>query len=141
MKHDQHIALLLALIVGLNIILISWFYPQLLQYQSGSVVGRYIVEQKIPADKFFFYKFTGSGKSIHFYAKHIIGSIDSLDAATTGTYLYTSDEGLKEIQQSGKLHVIEKEGPDYHVTALTGKFLNKNTREEQCGNYYVVKML
>ena len=135
------ISVSLALIVGLNIFLSAWFYPQLLQYQSGNVVGRYIVDQKIPADKFFFYKFSGNGKSIHFYAKHIIGSIDSLDAATTGTYLYTSDEGLKEIQESGKLHVIEKEGLDYHVTALTGKFLNKNTREKQCGKYYVVKML
>jgi 4-amino-4-deoxy-L-arabinose transferase-like glycosyltransferase len=135
------ISISLALIVGLNIFLSSWFYPQLLQYQSGSVVGRYIVDQKIPANKVFFYKFTGSGKSIHFYAKHIIGSIDSLDAAVTGTYLYTSDEGLQEIRQSGKLHVIEKEGLDYHVTALTGKFLNKKTRDEQCGNYYLVKML
>lgn len=135
------ISISLALIVGLNIFLSSWFYPQLLQYQSGSVVGRYIVDQKIPANKVFFYKFTGSGKSIHFYAKHIIGSIDSLDAAVTGTYLYTSDEGLQKIRQSGKLHVIEKEGLDYHVTALTGKFLNKKTRDEQCGNYYLVKML
>ena len=97
--------------------------------------------KKIPADKFFFYKFTGSGKAIHFYAKHIIGKIDSLDTATKGTYLYTSEEGLKEIQQSGKLHTIEKEGLDYHVTALSGKFLNKNTRNEQCQRYYVVKML
>ena len=135
------IALSLALIIGLNIFLSSWFYPQLLQYQSGNVVGRYIVNEKIPADKFFFYKFTGSGKAIHFYAKHIIGKIDSLDTATKGTYLYTSEEGLKEIQQSGKLHTIEKEGLDYHVTALSGKFLNKNTRDEQCQRYYVVKML
>jgi 4-amino-4-deoxy-L-arabinose transferase-like glycosyltransferase len=135
------IAISLALIVGLNIFLSSWFYPQLLQYQSGNVVGRYIVEQKIPAQKFFLYKFKGSGKAIHFYARHIIATVDSLDAATTGTYLYTSDEGLKEIQQSGKLHVIEKEGLDYHVTTLSGKFLNKNTRNEQCGRYYVVKML
>jgi 4-amino-4-deoxy-L-arabinose transferase-like glycosyltransferase len=135
------IAVSFALIIGLNIFLSSWFYPQLLQYQSGNVVGRYIVDENIPADKFFFYKFTGSGKAIHFYAKHIIGKIDSLDAATTGMYLYTSDEGLNQIQQSGKLHVIEKEGLDYHVTALSGKFLNKKTREEQCQKYYVVKML
>jgi len=135
------IAISLALIVGLNIFLSSWFYPQLLQYQSGNVVGRYIVEQKIPAQKFFFYKFKGSGKAIHFYARHIIATMDSLDAATTGTYLYTSDEGLKEIQQSAKLHIIEKEGLDYHVTTLSGKFLNKKTRNEQCGRYYVVKML
>jgi 4-amino-4-deoxy-L-arabinose transferase-like glycosyltransferase len=135
------ISISLALIIGLNIFLSSWFYPQLMQYQSGNIVGRYIVDQKIPADKFFIYKFKGSGKAIHFYAKHIIGTIDSLDAATTGTYLYTSDEGLKEIQQSGRLYTLEKEGPDYHVTALSGKFLNKNTREEQCKRYYVLKML
>jgi 4-amino-4-deoxy-L-arabinose transferase-like glycosyltransferase len=135
------IAVSLSLIVGLNVFLSSWFYPQLMQYQSGNVVGRHIVDQKIPADKFFFYKFKGSGKAIHFYAKHIIGTVDSLDVVTTGIYLYTSDEGLKEIQQSGKLYTLEKEGLDYHVTALSGKFLNKNTRDEQCRKYYVVKML
>jgi 4-amino-4-deoxy-L-arabinose transferase-like glycosyltransferase len=135
------ISISLALIIGLNIFLSSWFYPQLLQYQSGNVVGRYIVDQKIPADKFFFFKFTGSGKAIHFYAKHIIGTVDSLSTVAAGTYLYTSDEGLKEIQQSGKLYTLEKEGLDYHVTALSGKFLNKDTRDEQCQKYYVVKML
>ncbi len=135
------ISISLALIIGLNVFLSSWFYPQLLQYQSGNVVGRYLINQKIPVDKVFIYKLKGNSKSIHFYAKRIITSVDSLAAVGTGTYLYTSEEGMKEIQQSGRLYVVEKEGLDYHVTALTGKFLDKNTREEQCEKYYVVKML
>nr|WP_294903136.1 glycosyltransferase family 39 protein [uncultured Lacibacter sp.] len=135
------IALSVALIIGLNIFLSTWFYPQVLQYQAGNIVGRFIAAEKIPASKFFMYRFTGNGKALHFYAKQIIQPINSLDTVQPGTYLLTAEEGMKEIQQQGKLYELVKEGPDYHVTALTGKFLNKETREAQCTKFYVIKML
>lgn len=135
------IALSVALIIGLNIFLSTWFYPQVLHYQSGTVAGKFIATEKITADKFFMYRFNGNGKSIHFYAKQIIHPVNSLDTIQPGTYLLTAEDGMKEIQQQGKLYELVKEGPDYHVTALTGKFLNKETREAQCTRYYIIKML
>lgn len=131
----------LAAIIGLNFFLALWFYPSILQYQSGSVVGRYIHEQKIPKNSVFFYKFDGSGKAIHFYGKQIVQTADTITSMKSGQYIVTLEEGLNEIKQSGKTFEIVLQGLDYHVTALSGKFLNSRTRVEQCKQYYVLKLL
>lgn len=135
------IALSLSAIVGLNIFLSSWFYPSLLNYQAGNTAGRFVSEQNIPKDKFFLYKFTGNGTSLHFYSKRIVKSVDDLSKVNSGMYLLTMEEGLRELAERNIHFEVAQEGLDYHVTALTGKFLNKDTRDAQCKKYYVVKLL
>ena len=130
----------LAVIIGLNLFLSLWFYPNILQYQSGSVAGRYITEQKIERGNFFMFRVTGIGESIHFYSKQIVPVADSIDQLSSGTYLLTMDEGLQNIKSSQKKFEIVKQGKDFHVTALTGKFLNYKTRDDQGNNYYIVKL-
>lgn len=133
-------AVSLALIIGLNFFLSLWFYPQVLQYQAGSMAGRFITEQKINPEKVFMYQFPGNSVAIHFYGRSVIKKIESFDSLPSGSYLFTMDEGLQRIKESGKNMEIVKQGPDYHVTALTGNFLNKNTREQQCKTYYIVRL-
>lgn len=135
------IALSLSAIIGLNIFLSSWFYPSILKYQAGNVAGRYITEQNVPKDQFFIYKFTGNGTSLHFYSKRIVKGLNDLQAVKTGMYLLTMEEGLDDLAKNNKQFEVVLEGLDYHITALTGKFLNKETRDAQCKKYYVVKLL
>jgi hypothetical protein len=130
----------LALIIGLNFFLSLWFYPEVLQYQAGNVTGRFISKQKIKPEKFFMYKFEGNDVALHFYSKQIVMTIDSINALSAGTYLLTMDEGLQNLRNSGKNIEIVNQGLDYHVTALTGKFLSKETRDQQCKKYYIVKL-
>lgn len=135
------IALSLSAIIGLNIFLSSWFYPSILKYQAGNVAGRYVTEQNIPKDHFFIYKFTGNGTALHFYSKRIVKGLNDLQAVKTGMYLLTMEEGLDDLAKNNKPFEVVQEGLDYHITALTGKFLNKDTRDAQCKKYYVVKLL
>lgn len=130
----------LAMIICLNLFLSLWFYPNVLQYQAGSVVGRYITKQKIEREKFFMFRVTGIAESIHFYSKRIVKAVDSIDSLSSNTYLLTMDNGLEHIKISGRAFEIVKQGKDFHVTALTGKFLNHKTRDEQGNRYYVVKL-
>lgn len=130
----------LALIIVLNIFLSLWFYPNVLQYQAGSVVGRYIAGQKIERDRFFMFQVTGIAESIHFYSKRIVKAVDRIDSLPANTYLLTMDGGLQHIKTTDRSFEIVKQGKDYHVTALTAKFLNYKTRDEQGNNYYVVKL-
>jgi hypothetical protein len=51
------------------------------------------------------------------------------------------EEGLEDLVKKNKQFEVVQEGLDYHITALTGKFLNKDTRDAQCKKYYVVKLL
>ena len=129
-----------AMIIGLNLFLSLWFYPNVLQYQAGSAAGRYITEQKIDREKFFMFRITGIGESIHFYSRRIVKAVDRIDSLPSGTYVLTMDEGLQQIKTSGRIFVIAKQGKDYHVTALTSKFLHYKTRDEQGNNYYIVKL-
>lgn len=135
------IAVSLSAIIGLNIFLSSWFYPSILMYQAGNVAGRYVAEQNIPKDQFYMYKFIGNGTSLHFYSKRIVKGLNDLQAVKTGMYLLTMEEGLGDLAKNNKQFEIVLEGLDYHITALTGKFLNKETRDAQCKKYYVVKLL
>lgn len=130
----------LAMIICFNLFLSLWFYPNVLQYQAGSVVGRYITEQKIERGNFFMFRVTGIAESIHFYSKRIVKAVDRIDSLPSNTYLLTLDSGLEHIKTSGRAFEIVKQGKDFHVTALTGKFLNYKTRDEQGNRYYVVKL-
>lgn len=130
----------LALIIALNFFLSLWFYPNTLQYQAGSVAGRYITQQKIEHGKFFMFRVTGIGESIHFYSRRIVKAVDRIDSLPSNTYLLTMDSGLEHIKTSRRSFEMVKQGKDFHVTALTAKFLNYKTRDEQGNNYYVVKL-
>lgn len=135
------IALSLSAITGLNIFLSSWFYPSILKYQTGNRAGRYVTEQNIPNDKFFIYKFSGNGTALHFYSKRIVKGLNDLETVNSGMFLLTMEEGLDDLAKKNKQFEVVQEGLDYHITALTGKFLNKDTRDAQCKKYYVVKLL
>jgi len=130
-----------AVILSINCFLSLWFYPQLLKYQAGNVVGRYVADHNIPKENFFLYKYTGSARNIHFYSKRIVTTAESIQQVKAGTYLLTMEEGLKDIQLSGRSFQLVKKGEDFHVTSLTGKFLNQKTRSESTRIYYLVKVM
>lgn len=130
----------LTAIIGLNIFLSLWFYPQLLRYQAGNVVGRIIAEKKIARESFFLYKFTGSARNIHFYSQRIVTPVNELTNLKPGTFLLTMEDGLKELKSSGKKFSVEYSGEDFHVSGLTAGFLNKITRAQHVRKYYLVKL-
>jgi 4-amino-4-deoxy-L-arabinose transferase-like glycosyltransferase len=130
-----------AAVIGLNIFLSLWFYPGVLQYQAGSVAGKYVSDQKIPAGKFFLYQFTGSTTCVHFYSKRIVTSLPALTNAAKETYLLTGDEGLQAMKAANRNLEVVISGRDFHVTALNGKFLNVKTRNDVTKPWYLVKLL
>ena len=50
------------------------------------------------------------------------------------------DNGLKELQQSGRPFDILKQGESFKVSELTPEFINPKTRSKELKNYYLVKM-
>ncbi len=128
------------LIAGLNVFLSLWFYPHLLKYQAGNIVGRQVKELGIADDKFSLYKFDGNDWSLSFYSGRIVPEINTIPDQSSGSYLLTMEEGLEDVKQKGAYEVVF-EGLDFHVTTLTGKFLSKETRDAQCKKYFLVKLL
>ena len=130
----------IALTIGFNLFLSLWFFPKLLEFQPGNVVGRYISENQIPPDQFYLYRFSGAAKNIHFYSHRIVQSIDSLPRVGRDTYLLTTPAGLTDIQSSQRKYAIILRGQNFHVSTLTREFLNIQTRDRVVSTFVLVKL-
>jgi 4-amino-4-deoxy-L-arabinose transferase-like glycosyltransferase len=126
-------------IIGINLFLNYSVYPALLSYQMGSVVGRWIHNNKLPTDRCYLYK-TNDIHSLDFYAQSIIGHKDSTDQLLPGDYLIADKSKLADLDKAGKKYTVEYEGDDFHVTALSLQFLNPATREGEVTPYEVAKI-
>jgi 4-amino-4-deoxy-L-arabinose transferase-like glycosyltransferase len=134
-------ALSLAGIISANVFLSLWFYPNILQYQAGSMAGKFVSQQNIPRNQFFMYHYTGNTSSLHFYSKRIVKKVSQLDRLQKGNYVITMQQALDTISLRGRRYELAYKGPNFHVAMLNGKFLNKRTRNAQCVPYCIIKLL
>ncbi len=75
-----------------GLVLSTYFYSSLLEYQSESKVGKEIYERKAPDDRFYFYN--THAYSLDFYARRIVpgARLDEMNSYTKGTLIFT-DQG------------------------------------------------
>ena len=129
-------------IIGIAFYLATVFYPSLSVYQAGPVFGRYIHEKNIPAEDIVIYRNLRS--SIDFYAQKIIPNseniqnFDSLFLKQDSLYVFTNYKGLKEIQENNFSTKELKWFDDFHISTLTGTFLNPATRAQAVDTSYFV---
>jgi 4-amino-4-deoxy-L-arabinose transferase-like glycosyltransferase len=126
-------------IISVNLFLNYSVYPGLLQYQMGSVVGRWIHENKIPVDRCYLYQ-TNNIHSLDFYAQSIIRQKDSTNEFLSGDYLIAAKTAFADLDKAGKKYTVEFTGDDFHVTGLSLQFLNPKTRAGEVIAYEVVKI-
>jgi 4-amino-4-deoxy-L-arabinose transferase-like glycosyltransferase len=123
-----------------NIFLSGYVYPELLQYQVGSQVGRYIHTRSIPAQEVVSYKMNDPLNSIAFYMQDTLRGLDTITHLKNEKYILTMDKGLNELKNSNLTYSIEKQGPVFKVSELTPEFLNPETRSNAVRTYYLVKL-
>src|SRR5690606_24284333 len=93
-----------------NIFMTHHFYPELLKFQLGSQIGRFIKEQKIPPEKFYSFQTGDAFVSGNFYAEQSsLGKKDHVDFAP-GDYILTSAAGLDTIKQKAQNFELVKQG-------------------------------
>ncbi len=122
----------------INIFLTHHFYFELMKYQVGTVVGKYIRANDIPNDKIFVYRMSDPLNSLHYYANRVIrvkrqsGYLPS----QAGDYLLTQKEGIQELLERGYQIKPVLQGELFKVSELTGTFINPNTRRQATTTYY-----
>ncbi len=126
-------------IIGMNLFLNAVLYPALLEYQTGSIVGKYIKKNHINPNIVFTYQFSVM-RSIHFYSDGFVREKNNLDSIKSGEYIITSEEKLKELSNSKKEFDILKTGEDFGITRLSLIFLNPNTRKSVVTKYELIKI-
>ena len=129
--------------VGVFLFLNTCIYPSLLQYQSGSKAAGY-VNNNFP-DVSSAMMFNENSYSFTFYTHKTIffGNMDTLKirAKQSPVIVYTNKQGLDSLKNSGFRTNIPKAFNFFHVSELTGSFINYRTRESELKQHYVVKVL
>ncbi|MEP6700122.1 MAG: glycosyltransferase family 39 protein [Bacteroidota bacterium] len=122
---------------------LNWcFYPVLLKYQSGDEAAQYI-NKNYPGLRGIRMGIYAPG--FEFYLKDTMiiadtNTIISPGSAKQGIW-FISQEGLDFMQQKNIRYEIIKELPEFHVTMLTLKFINKKTRSGELKKNYIIRLL
>lgn len=126
--------------IGINIFLNTAFYPSLLQYQTGNIAAKFIVENKLPKEKVFVYgEETAGNYSLHFYGGSIFKKIDSTNILTADNYVFISKKNYPALIKN-KPGTIIFTGNGFSVSQLTFPFLNPATRDSALHTFYIVKI-
>jgi len=126
-------------IIGVNLMLNMHFYPTLLNFQSGSVAAKYIMEKKLPRDSIYLYDRPLS--AIEFYTQSIMEDADEefiLNAS--GVWIFTNEEGKRKITEMGITFEMEREFEAFHVTQLSLNFLNPSTRDKVVSRDFLLRI-
>ena len=127
-------------IIIANVFVTNCMYYNLLQYQVGSQVGRYLYENNIASRDFIHFQVEDPLNSLSFYARDIMFWSDSLEVIKAHKYVLTMDTGLGRMTHAGIEYDIIKQGKLFKVSELTPEFLNPATRPHALKNYYLVKL-
>ncbi|GGI28803.1 ArnT family glycosyltransferase [Pedobacter mendelii] len=141
-KLETIIARSALLSVGLMIFLFVFFYPAILKYQSGMHAGNWLKENYPTAkpavlnyiDAFSF-DFYAPGEVKYFYN---YGDLDK-NKAIKDLVIYVPEAELSKLKKEYHAEVL-KSFNYFHITKLTGKFLNSKTRPQVLEHFYLVKI-
>src|SRR6185436_13738086 len=134
-KHKIIWATASAIIIA-NIALTHHFYHNLLKYQAGSVIGKYIRKHNIPPEKIIYTDFNCPLKAIHFYANKVLFSTKPPLAA--GSYLITGEAIMDTLTNSGLRFDTLQTGFYQKISMIDASFLNPKTREKALSHYFFV---
>ncbi|WP_166437115.1 ArnT family glycosyltransferase [Niastella caeni] len=134
----QHIlARSFAVIMVVNLFLNTLFYPALFKYQSGNEAAAFLNKQiQHPVHMF---NDVSAEYAFQFYYEGSIKKIDphELNDLQNDIVVYTSKEKTDALQHMGYQVRIIRSFPHFHISQVTGRFLNVNTREKAL-DYFVI---
>lgn len=117
------------------------FYPALLTYQAESQAAHFIKKNNIPVEQVVFVGDVQSVADVILHQLTPIVPVDSMQQSDiNGKYVFTSPEGRKKIDSMGLQYSVIADFDDFHVTRITGKFINRKTREAELDKKYLLKI-
>jgi hypothetical protein len=137
--------------IAANLIMNGHFYPSLLRYQIGSVVGNEIADNySKERERFFVYdlapvtEYNIFNSALDFYTERTTPTLRSLDElkgqSAKAALIYTDEQGLTSLKSSGLRYEILRTYQNFHVTGLTLPFLNPATRSTETHPRYLVRL-
>lgn len=137
--------------VVVNLVMNGHFYPTLLRYQTGSVVGQEVAKNyATEKNNFYVYDIAPAEdynifhSALDFYTQRttpVYRSLKELQAQMSHSpLLYTDQQGWDSIKAAGIAHEVLRTYQNFHVTGLTLPFLNPATRATETKPRYLIKV-
>lgn len=136
---QKWITMSLVLMIGLNLILNSFFYPNLLQFQWGNELAKEAKTKQWDIKKAALYKMPNSN-AFHFYGQHIFPVIKDSSLLKEGQWLVVEALPAKQVLIDFPNSKILYQGNRFHVTLLTLPFLNPATRAAELTPYVLMEL-
>ncbi len=131
----------MVMILSINLISNAHFYPQLLNYQSSTAVGKYIAAHHLPKSRIFILSFYSTpdifiGKRVQIFREE-----QAEDCTKDGAiYVYAPIEYAQKLRELGKNIEVLQTFEDFKVTHLSFAFLNPKTRKEVLKKRVLIKV-
>ena len=125
--------------LGVNIIMNSHFYPNLLKYQWGNELAKVVAEKKMNKEKIVLYHIPNSN-AFHFYGNHVFVNISDSTKLKAGDWVVTDLSNLASLKKDFTNSELAYQSKRFHVTMLTLPFLNPATRNQEIIPYGVVEL-
>ncbi|WBX74117.1 glycosyltransferase family 39 protein [Tenacibaculum pacificus] len=130
------------LMVFVNFVLNSYFYPELLQYQGGLKIAKIINEDDtINADDVYLYENDFSWP-LDYYTKRNTPHItkQQLKNINKDVWIVIRNTSIKTIETAGFIIDKKHKVDHFRITKLNLKFLNPKTRNSKLSNAYLLKI-
>lgn len=127
------------LMLGVNFVMNSHFYPNLLKYQWGNKLAKVVDEKKWDKKKMVLYRIPNSN-ALHFYGQHIFTTIADSAKLKAGDLVVTDTTEFASLKKGFPQSKVVFESARFHVTMLTLTFLNPATRNQETIPFGVVEL-
>ena len=128
------------IMLGVNSIMNSHFYPHLLKYQWGNQLAEIINEKGLDKNKIIIYKIPNSN-AFHFYGQHVFPAIQDSLQLKEGDWVVTDAKNNNDLKIQFPKSQIQYQGERFHVTMLTLPFLNPATRKVELAEFNLIQLL
>lgn len=127
-----------AIMLAANVLLGGQFYPALLRYQSPARVAEHVRASGLDAERVVTYRV--DGYSLDFGLRRIVPKLLDPKSIRTRSLVYTDADGLGELFAAGLRVEVLRTFDHFHVTMLTGTFLNPATRDRAVEPRHLVRV-
>jgi hypothetical protein len=119
-------------------------YPAILRYQAGTQAGWWIGRNKPDAGSLYLLREAPVNYSVEFYSPVPVRRIpiDSVARVLTGgpALVFAPAAFADTLARRGFHAAILQSFPNFHISQLTGEFLNARTREKVLDNYGIMEV-
>lgn len=133
------LAMSLFTVIGVNALLNSAFYPQLLQYQMGIDANKAIQSKRLDKTQIRLYGIHNSN-ALHFYGQHVFPYAPNIKSLNSAQQVITSKDSISVFTMVFPKARIVHEGNQFAVSLLTLPFLNPATRSAETPRYVILDL-